>query len=231
MTPAAFRKLALGLPEAYEGSHLGHADFRVGKRVFATLGYPDDSCGMVKLTPAQQAQAMRSAPRTFTPIKGKWGEGGATQVRLSGATAKHLRQALQNAWDNVASKSLLAHTRPPLSAAINSGYRRYLSIALKLPGTAESTSYGTPAVKVLGKLLSRWRTEEEGALAIRCDFLDRQILLQANPRVFFVTDHYLNYPMVLVRLEKISARSLKDLTQRAWRLVAPKKLSAEVPGD
>jgi hypothetical protein len=66
-------------------------------------------------------------------------------------------------------------------------------------------------------------------LAIRCDFLDRHILLQANPRVFFVTDHYLNYPMVLVRLERISASSLEDLTQRAWRLVAPKKLLAAAP--
>jgi hypothetical protein len=82
---------------------------------------------------------------------------------------------------------------------------------------------------VLGKLLSRWRTEEEGALAIRCDFLDRQILLQADPRVYFVTDHYLNYPMVLVRLEKIGARALEDLTQRAWRLVAPNKLLAKAP--
>lgn len=209
---------------------MGHADFRVGKRVFATLGYPDAAFGMVKLTPEQQAQLIRAAPRVFAPVKGKWGVGGATQVRLGSATAKNLALAMKSAWSNVASKSLQAHAAAPLPRAITRAYQRYLKIALKLPGTAESTSYGTPAVKVFGKLLSRWRSEAEGALAIRCDFLDRQILLQADPGVFFVTDHYRNFPMVLVHLEKISARSLSDLTLRAWRLVAPKKLLRDVEG-
>ncbi len=64
-------------------------------------------------------------------------------------------------------------------------------IARKLPGVEESSSYGTPALKVKGRFMCRLRSEAEGALAIRCDFLDRQILLQADPEVFFVTDHYL----------------------------------------
>jgi hypothetical protein len=98
---------------------------------------------------------------------------------------------------------------------------------LRLPGTEESTSYGTPAIKVKGKLLSRLRTEAEGALALRCDFLDRQILLQAAPEVFFLTDHYRDYPMILVRLEKVSAQALADVVLRGWRLVAPRKLVQE----
>jgi hypothetical protein len=114
-----------------------------------------------------------------------------------------------------------------VTSEIRRAYQRYLAIALRLPGTSESTSYGTPSVKVMGKILSRWRTEEEGALAIRCDFLDRQILLQANPRIYFLTDHYLNYPMILVRLEKIDEASLTDLTERAWRMVAPRRLLKE----
>ncbi|HYL71526.1 MAG TPA: MmcQ/YjbR family DNA-binding protein, partial [Candidatus Dormibacteraeota bacterium] len=105
MTPQGFRKLALGLPEAYEASHMGHADFRVGKRVFATLGYPDAAFGMVKLTPAQQAHVIRAAPRVFAPVKGKWGTGGATQVRLGSATPRSLAMAMKSAWSNVASKS------------------------------------------------------------------------------------------------------------------------------
>jgi hypothetical protein len=111
-----------------------------------------------------------------------------------------------------------------LSPGTVRGYERYLKVALKLPGTEESTSYGTPAVKVKGKLISRWRTEAEGGLAIRCDFLDRQILLQADPEVFFLTDHYLNYPMILIRLDKISEEGLVDVVERAWRLVAPQAL-------
>ncbi len=106
-------------------------------------------------------------------------------------------------------------------------YRRVCAIALALPGVEESTSYGTPSLKVKGKIMSRLRTEAEGALALRCDFLDRQILLQADPRAFFLTDHYLNYPMILVRLHRVRRSALPDLIERAWRLVAPLKLVAE----
>jgi hypothetical protein len=121
------------------------------------------------------------------------------------------------------------------STAVIKGYERYLKIALALPGAEAATSYGTPSVKIGGRILSRWRTEAEGALALRCDFLDRQILLQTQPDVFFLTDHYLNYPMVLVRLDKISKAVLTDVTERAWRLVAPAKLvkqrDAELAGN
>src|SRR6185436_10505764 len=93
-------------------------------------------------------------------------------------------------------------------------YRRVCEIARKLPGVEESASYGTPALKVKGRFMCRLRSEAEGALAIRCDFLDRQILLQADPEVFFVTDHYLDYPMVLVRLDQIRLSALPDLIER-----------------
>ena len=106
-------------------------------------------------------------------------------------------------------------------------YTRVCEIARKLPGVEESSSYGTPALKVKGRFMCRLRSEAEGALAIRCDFLDREVLLQADPHVFFVTDHYLDYPMVLVRLNKIRLSALPDLLERAWRMVAPAKLVAE----
>jgi hypothetical protein len=116
----------------------------------------------------------------------------------------------------------------PMPAATARSYERYLKVALALPGAQAAGApsakvFHTPSVKVFGKLLSRWRTEAEGALAIRCDFLDRQILLQARPDVFFLTDHYINYPMILVWLEKASQEVLTDVTERAWRLVAPTK--------
>jgi hypothetical protein len=111
-----------------------------------------------------------------------------------------------------------------ISAAITRGYDRFLRIALAMPGAEAATSYGTPAIKVRGKLLSRWRTEAEGALAIRCDFLDRQILLLAQPEVFFLTDHYRDYPMILMRVDKASRAVMTDAIERAWRRVAPAKL-------
>lgn len=106
-------------------------------------------------------------------------------------------------------------------------YKRVCEIARKLPGVEESSSYGTPALKVKGRFMCRLRSEAEGALAIRCDFVDRQMLLQADPEVFFVTDHYLDYPMVLVRLDKIRFSALPELIERAWRMVATPKLLAE----
>lgn len=232
MTPEAFRRLALSLPEAFEGEHMGHADFRVGKRIFATLGYPDASAGMVKLTPSQQAEAIRSAPRMFRPIEGKWGEKGATQVELRNATTQPIKDALERAWRNVAPKLLAARAtqRERITAEVRRAYRRYLELVLRLPGAEESTSYGTPAVKIAGTLLSRWRSDAEGALAIRCSFLDRQILLQADPQVFFITDHYRNYPFVLVRLDRIGKSTLRDVVERGWRLVAPKRLQRERAG-
>jgi len=183
---------------------------------------------MVKLTPAQQALFVRRHPRIFAPLPGGWGRMGSTQVRLRAAGPKTLRPALLAAWTNIAPRRLRVRAAPAASPALSRAYARYLKIALRLPGTSESTSYGTPAVKVRAKILSRWRTEAEGALAIRCDFLDRQILLQANPKAFFLTDHYRNYPMILVRLDRVDAEALTDLVERGWRLVAPGKRPAEV---
>ncbi|HWW21750.1 MAG TPA: MmcQ/YjbR family DNA-binding protein [Steroidobacteraceae bacterium] len=104
--------------------------------------------------------------------------------------------------------------------ALKRRYEALCALALKLPGVEISSSYRTPSIKVKGKFLGRLRTEAEGAFAIRCDFLDRQILMQAHPAAFFVTDHYLNYPMVLVRLDQVGRRELSDLLERAWRMVA-----------
>lgn len=118
----------------------------------------------------------------------------------------------------------------PIPAAITKGHERFLRIALSMPGAEASSSYGTPAVKVRGKLMSRWRTEAEGALAIRCDFLDRQILLLAQPEVFFLTDHYRDYPMILMRLEKASKAAMTEAVERAWRLVASAKLIRQRDG-
>ena len=98
MTPAEFRKLALGFEGAAEGSHMGKADFRVGGRIFATLGYPSAEYGVVMLTPQDQDLLMRDHPETFTPAAGKWGASGSTQVLLRGADKKAVREALDAAW-------------------------------------------------------------------------------------------------------------------------------------
>lgn len=106
MTAEDFRELALSLPEAVEASHMGHPDFRVGGKVFATLGYPNDEHGVVILTPEEQARFVALRPGTFTAVKGFWGRRGATQVLLSAATRPNLRAALAAAWRGLAPKRL-----------------------------------------------------------------------------------------------------------------------------
>jgi hypothetical protein len=108
MSSSRFRRVALGLPGVIEGAHQGHADFRVGKRIFATLGYPDDDWGMVKLTPEQQSILVEAEPDIFRPVPGGWGKQGNTNVRLTRADQATLQSALTLAWTNIAPKSLLA---------------------------------------------------------------------------------------------------------------------------
>ena len=81
---------------------MDHPDFRVGGKVFASLGYPDDEHGMVKLTPEQQRLFLQKAPNVFNPCAGTWGKRGATSVHLRSATVEVLCAALDAASRNVA---------------------------------------------------------------------------------------------------------------------------------
>jgi hypothetical protein len=108
MTIDGFRKLALGLPEAEERAHMGHPDFRIGGKIFATLGYPDRGWGMVKLTPEQQDGFVDADGAAFAPVKGGWGKKGATNVNLKAVRRDLLKAALVAAWLNTAPKKLAA---------------------------------------------------------------------------------------------------------------------------
>ena len=105
MTANEFRGLALALPDVVEASHMGHPDFRVRGKIFATLG-PGEAWGMVKLSAEQQAESVRTAPDVFQPIPGGWGERGATRVTLESAAERPVREALLLAWRNTAPKRL-----------------------------------------------------------------------------------------------------------------------------
>lgn len=96
-------------------------------------------------------------------------------------------------------------------------------IALKLPGVEDGTSYGTPALKVKGKLLARLK-EDGQSVVFRVTFDQRELLMQTKPKVFFITDHYLGYPAVLMRLSAASPKQAADIVEMAWRFSAPKRL-------
>lgn len=100
-------------------------------------------------------------------------------------------------------------------------------LALKLPGVVESVSYGTPSFKVKDKMIARFRDEGQ-TLVLKTDFETRDFLLLVNPEAYYITDHYKDYPYVLVRLDAADMNDLYGQLARAWKAVAPKKLLAEL---
>jgi len=121
MTEAAFRKLALSFPDATESSHLGHADFRVKGKIFATLPFEDDDeakgnlpggVGVLKLTPDQQDEFIEAWPKCFEPVPGGWGQRGYTRVLLRATSTPVMRKALKVAWMNLTQKVSAAARTP-----------------------------------------------------------------------------------------------------------------------
>ncbi|MGH9672141.1 MAG: MmcQ/YjbR family DNA-binding protein [Bryobacteraceae bacterium] len=98
MDAADFRRIALSMPGAEEGSHMGAVDFRVGGRIFATLASVRQGYGNLMLTPEVQEQFIREAPDVFLAIAGGWGRMGMTHIRLVVATEDVMEGALRTAW-------------------------------------------------------------------------------------------------------------------------------------
>lgn len=100
-------------------------------------------------------------------------------------------------------------------------------VALALPGVEEGTSYGTPAFRVRGKFFARLREDGE-SLVLKCNLFERKYLLDDLPDVFYITDHYREYPAVLVRIATAPPELMRERMEASWRIVAPKKLLTEL---
>jgi hypothetical protein len=98
MNAKGFRRIALSFEGAEEGSHMGHADFRVGGRIFATLASQEQGYGNLMFTLEQQRAFVQELPEVFLPVAGGWGRMGMTHIRLSAANEEVLQGALQVAW-------------------------------------------------------------------------------------------------------------------------------------
>ena len=105
MTPLAFRKIALAQEGASEGRHVGHPDFRAGGKIFASLGFPNEASGMVKLTPEQQEILVAAEPAIFAPFNGLWGQRGYTRVHLPATDTSTMKSALAMACRNATAKT------------------------------------------------------------------------------------------------------------------------------
>jgi hypothetical protein len=115
MNAQDFRRLALLLEGAEEGSHMGAVDFRVGGRIFATLASVKQGYGNLMLSPEQQASFVEEQPDLFLPVAGGWGRMGATHIRLATANEDALAGALRTAWKLRVEKNAKAGKSKPAS--------------------------------------------------------------------------------------------------------------------
>ncbi len=99
-----------------------------------------------------------------------------------------------------------------------------------LPGVEEGTSYGTPALKVRGKLFVRFHQDGE-SLVVGIEEREREERMKSDPHAYYITDHYAAYPWMLVRVAVVTREDLAELLYSAWRLRAPKRLLAEYDAD
>jgi len=115
---------------------------------------------------------------------------------------------------------------PPRKPAAAKGVSAALlkRVALSFPGVVEGSHYGHPSFLVQKKFLTRLR-QEDNSIVLHVGSMDeREMLLENDPGLFHITDHYKNYPSVLVRLEKLDTETLRAMLERRWRAIAPKKL-------
>ena len=98
------------------------------------------------------------------------------------------------------------------------------ALILAFPGTVEATSYGTPGFRAGNKFLTRLRSEDDSLVLLDVGFDEREMLMEAEPQTFHITEHYRNYPSVLARIESVHPGTLRGLIERRWRNIAPKRL-------
>jgi len=117
-------------------------------------------------------------------------------------------------------KKKVKQNRPTASVPVE--FANVRRIALALDNVEEGTSYGTPAFKVRGELFVRMHQDGE-SLVVRTDFEQREELMAADPETYYITDHYLNYEWILIRLSRVQPDALRDLIRMAWRLASTSK--------
>jgi hypothetical protein len=226
MTADEFRRLALSFPGAVEGSHMGHADFRVGGKIFATLGWPNERYGAAMLTPQDQDLLVKDHSKTFAPAAGAWGASGSTTILLRGASKRAVGIALEAAWRKRAPKGLSAESRGKRASsaprAAKDFFDRVRRLGLRLPDVEEATSWGAPALKVRGKMFACIPTNKQAepeSVVFRLSFTERDLRLDAEPDHYYLKPHYVNYPCVLARVKRLSDAALKELLETSWRFV------------
>jgi hypothetical protein len=107
----------------------------------------------------------------------------------------------------------------------------FRKLALSFPEAHEKLSYGQPAIFIAKRFFTRLRSEDNSIVLFVDTIDERDMLLEADPKTFFITDHYRNYPYLLARIAVIDAKALRGMLERQWRKIAPKKLVKEIDAE
>ena len=105
---------------------------------------------------------------------------------------------------------------------------QFKKIAGSFPEAHEKSSYGNPAFFIAKKFFTRYRKDDNSLVFIVADMPTRDMMLELDPKTYFITDHYKDYPAALVRMDRITPDELKLMLERRWRQIAPKKLVKEM---
>jgi hypothetical protein len=108
---------------------------------------------------------------------------------------------------------------------------RLAKIALSFPGAKEKLSYGHPSFFIEKKFFTRLRSEDDSIVLIVGSIDEREMMIEADPKTFHITEHYRNHPSVLVRIARLDEKTLRGMLERRWRDIAPKKMSKAVGGE
>jgi hypothetical protein len=101
-------------------------------------------------------------------------------------------------------------------------------LVLSFPGAVEKPSYGKPAFLIEKKFFTRLRAEDASLVLFVGSIDERDMLVEADPELFHITDHYKNYPTVLARIAKLDRKTLRGMLERRWKEIAPKRLQKEI---
>jgi hypothetical protein len=223
LTSKDFRRIALAMNGAVEDAHMGHPDFRIHGRIFATL-QPGLRTGMVVLTPEEQQRLVNENGDAFMPESGAWGRSGCTRVQLDAIDEELLGEAMTLAFQHISAKSSGAKKKAR-SAPRSMTLAAAVKMGAAMPDVEQSTTWGAPALKLRGKLMACKainKSAEPNTLVVCVPAADRDAMIEAEPATYYLTDHYADGDAVLVRLSNIRADALRDLLQAAWRFVDAK---------
>jgi predicted DNA-binding protein (MmcQ/YjbR family) len=222
---------------------MGHPDFRIGGKIFATMGAPNDEWAMVKLTPEQQRSLIESGPNTFRPCNGAWGRSGCTLVHLPAAKKGLVKAAIEIAFENVAttvrykaSSKRIGKDKPQprtgklKKSVVDKVTKRVFAVIRSLPEATANASGDHYSLEVRGKRFGYFLVDHHGdgriAINVKADADNSKTLATKYPQRFHIPKYIGRYGWVGLWLDLpvVDWQEVVSVMKEAYRLAAPKAL-------